>query len=581
VASTNAPHPWRSLGVLALLLAVMYGTMALLGEWTPRLGLDLRGGTSVTLSATTPDGSDPTPESMRQALDIIRSRVNGSGVAEAEITTQGATNIVVQVPGVGEDELVRLVGQTAELRFRPVRAVIPGGSPEPTPTPGDTATPTPSSTPSPTASATPAPTSPEPTASPPAGRALTEGLLAQPTGTASTTANPTPSPSPSATAATPAAPEQPAAGGGPPSAEEQAQLAALDCSALPEGSNDDPAKSLLTCDEDRANRFLLGPADVVGTDVDSATAGIPQGDVAFVVNLDFTGEGADKFFESTQKLAGQAFPNNAFAIVLDGKVVTYPTVNEPIAGGQAQISGSFTQAEAQALATVLNYGALPLSFETSDLSTVTPTLGETQLKAGLLAGLIGLGLVLIYSLFYYRGLGLVVFASLVVAGLITYAAIVLLGVAIGFTLTIAGMAGIIVAIGITADSFVVFFERVRDEIREGRSVRMSIETGWARARRTVLASDAVSLFAAFFLYVFSVANVRGFAFALGLTTVVDLVVVFLFTKPLMTILARSRFFGAGHPWSGLDPERLGAPSRTGRLAGPRPATAPVAREATR
>jgi preprotein translocase subunit SecD len=581
VASTNAPHPWRSLGVLALLLAVMYGTMALLGEWTPRLGLDLRGGTSVTLSATTPDGSDPTPESMRQALDIIRSRVNGSGVAEAEITTQGATNIVVQVPGVGEDELVRLVGQTAELRFRPVRAVIPGGSPEPTPTPGDTATPTPSSTPSPTASATPAPTSPEPTASPPAGRALTEGLLAQPTGTASTTANPTPSPSPSATAATPAAPEQPAAGEGPPSAEEQAQLAALDCSALPEGSNDDPAKSLLTCDEDRANRFLLGPADVVGTDVDSATAGIPQGDVAFVVNLDFTGEGADKFFESTQKLAGQAFPNNAFAIVLDGKVVTYPTVNEPIAGGQAQISGSFTQAEAQALATVLNYGALPLSFETSDLSTVTPTLGETQLKAGLLAGLIGLGLVLIYSLFYYRGLGLVVFASLVVAGLITYAAIVLLGVAIGFTLTIAGMAGIIVAIGITADSFVVFFERVRDEIREGRSVRMSIETGWARARRTVLASDAVSLFAAFFLYVFSVANVRGFAFALGLTTVVDLVVVFLFTKPLMTILARSRFFGAGHPWSGLDPERLGAPSRTGRLAGRRPATAPVAREATR
>jgi preprotein translocase subunit SecD len=565
VAATNAPRPWRSLGVLALLLAVMYGTMALLGEWTPRLGLDLRGGTSVTLSATTPDGSDPTPESMRQALDIIRSRVNGSGVAEAEITTQGATNIVVQVPGVGEDELVRLVGQTAELRFRPVRAVIPGGSPAPAPTPGSTA------------SATPAPTSPEPATSPAAGRALTEGLLGQPVETPS----PSPTPSPSATATTPATPEQPPAGEGPPSAEEQAQLAALDCAALAAGSLDDPAKSLYTCDEDGANRFLLGPADVVGTDVDSATAGIPQGDVAFVVNLDFTDEGADKFFKSTQKLAGQTFPNNAFAIVLDGKVVTYPTVNEPIPGGQAQISGSFTQAEAQALATVLNYGALPLSFETSDLSTVTPTLGETQLKAGLLAGLIGLGLVLIYSLFYYRGLGLVVFASLVVAGLIIYAAIVLLGVAIGFTLTIAGMAGIIVSIGITADSFVVFFERVRDEIREGRSVRMSVETGWARARHTVLASDAVTLFAAFFLYVFSVANVRGFAFALGLTTVVDLIVVFLFTKPLVTILARSRFFGVGHPWSGLDPERLGAPSRTGRPAARRPATAPAAREATR
>jgi preprotein translocase subunit SecD len=573
VASTNAPRPWRSLGVLGLLLAMMYGTMAMLGEWTSRLGLDLRGGTSVTLSATTPDGSDPTPESMRQALDIIRSRVNGSGVAEAEITTQGATNIVVQVPGVGQDELVRLVGQTAELRFRPVRAVIPGGSPAPAPTPGETATPTPGST----ASATPASTSPEPTASPATGRALTEGLLGQPAEAPS----PTRSPSPSATATAPAAPDQPPAGEGPPSAEEQAQIAALDCANLPEGSLDDPAKSLLTCDEDNANRFLLGPADVVGTDVDSATAGIPQGDVAFVVNLDFTDEGSDKFFESTQKLAGQTFPNNAFAIVLDGRVVTYPTVNEPIPGGQAQISGSFTQAEAQALATVLNYGALPLSFETSDLSTVTPTLGETQLKAGLLAGLIGLGLVLIYSLFYYRGLGLVVFASLVVAGLITYAAVVLLGAAIGFTLTIAGMAGIIVSIGIIADSFVVFFERIRDEIREGRSVRMSVETGWARARRTILTSDAVSLFAAFFLYVFSVANVRGFAFALGLTTIVDLVVVFLFTKPLLTILARSRFFGAGHPWSGLDPERLGAPPRTGRVAGRRPATAPVAREATR
>jgi preprotein translocase subunit SecD len=577
VASTNAPRPWRSLGVLGLLLVLLYGTMALLGEWTPRLGLDLRGGTSITLSASTPDGSDPTPESMRQAVDIIRSRVNGSGVAEAEITTQGSTNIVVQVPGVGEDELVELVGRTAELRFRPVRAVISGGSPAAIPTPTESATPTPGST----ATTTPAPTSAAPSVSPAAGRALTEGLAGQPVATPppASTESPTPTPTPSVSAGAPTVPEQPPAGEGPPSPEEQAQLSALDCAALPEGSLDDPAKSLFTCDEDNANRFLLGPADVVGTDVSSATAGIPQGDVSFVVNLDFTDEGADKFFESTQKLAGQTFPNNAFAIVLDGKVVSFPTVNEPIPGGQATISGSFTQAEAQALATVLNYGALPLTFETSDLSTVTPTLGETQLRAGLLAGLIGLGLVLVYSLFYYRGLGLVVFASLVVAGLIIYAAVVLLGAAIGFTLTIAGMAGIIVSIGIIADSFVVFFERIRDEIRDGRSVRMSVETGWARARRTVLASDAVSLFAAFFLYVFSVANVRGFAFALGLTTLVDLLVVFLFTKPLVTILARSRFFGAGHPWSGLDPERLGAPPRTGRLTGRPAATAPVARGA--
>ncbi|HZY27112.1 MAG TPA: protein translocase subunit SecD [Jiangellaceae bacterium] len=567
MASVNAPRPWRPLGALALILVVLYGTMALLGEWTPRLGLDLRGGTSITLSARTADGTDVTDDSMRQAVDIIRARVDGSGVAESEITTQGRTNIVVQVPDVGEEELVQLVGQTAELRFRPVRAVIPGGSPAPVPTPTETGTPTPGATPSiaPTPAATPSPTS-----SAAAGRALTEGLVAQ--GTESPTATPSPTGTPTPTPGT--APTQPPAAEGPATPEEQAQLAELDCADLQAGSVDDPDASLFTCDQAGANRFLLGAADVVGTDVNSAMAIIPQGDVAWVVNLDFTDEGAAKFLASTQALSAQSAPNNAFAIVLDGRVVSYPTVEEPIPGGRATISGQFSQADAQALATVLNYGALPLTFETSDVSTVTPTLGSSQLKAGLLAGAIGLGLVLLYSLFYYKGLGLVVMASLVVAGLITYAAIVLLGVAIGFTLTIAGIAGIIVSIGITADSFVVFFERIRDEIREGRSVRMSVETGWVRARRTVLTSDAVSLLAAFFLYVFSVANVRGFAFTLGLTTLVDLVVVFLFTKPLVTVLARSRFFGAGHRWSGLDPQRLGAPSRAGRvrerLVGPPP-----------
>ena len=554
MASINAPRPWRPLGALALILVVLYGTMALLGEWTPRLGLDLRGGTSITLSARTSDGTEVTDDSMRQAVDIVRARVDGSGVAESEITTQGRTNIVVQVPDVGEEELVQLVGQTAELRFRPVRAVIQGGSPAPVPTPGETGTPTPGTTPTPAVT-------PAPTASPAAGRALTEGLVAQ--GTESPTPTPSPTATPTPTPGT--APTQPPAAEGPATADEQAQLAALDCGDLQAGTVDDPDASLMTCDQDNTSRFLLGPADVVGTDVDSATAVIPQNDVTWVVDLDFTDEGAQKFLESTQALSAQTFPNNAFAIVLDGRVVSYPTVEEPIAGGRATISGQFSQAEAQALATVLNYGALPLTFETSDVSTVTPTLGSNQLKAGLLAGAIGLGLVLLYSLFYYRGLGFVVMASLVIAGLITYAAIVLLGVAIGFTLTIAGIAGIIVSIGITADSFVVFFERIRDEIREGRSVRMSVETGWVRARRTVLASDTVSLLASFFLYVFSVANVRGFAFTLGLTTLVDLVVVFLFTKPLVTVLARSRFFGAGHPWSGLDPQRLGAPSRAGRL----------------
>jgi preprotein translocase subunit SecD len=551
VASTNAPRPWRPLGVLALVLVGLYGVIALLGDWNPRLGLDLRGGTSITLSATTTDGGDPTEDSMNQAVDIIRARVNGSGVAEAEITTQGDSNIVVQVPGIGEDELVELVGQTAELRFRPVRAVIDGTAPAPAPTPGATTTPGATETTTPTDAASPTP----------AGRALTEGL----TGFAAQTPTPTPTPTPSASPSpTPApTPVQPPAGEGAPSPEEQAQLEAFDCANVQAGSLDDPDASLITCDENRTSRFLLGPADLLGTDIDGATAGIPQGQVQWEVSLDLTGDGADKFLASTEQLSAQAFPQNAFAIVLDGQVVSYPTVNEPIPGGRASISGGFTQDEAQSLATILNYGALPLTFEPSDVSRVTPTVGAAQLDAGLLAGAMGLCLVLLYSLIYYRGLGFVVFASLAVAALLTFAAVVLLGNAIGFTLTIAGIAGIIVAIGITADSFVVFFERIRDEIREGRSVRMAIETGWKRARRTVLASDAVTLFAAFFLYVFSVANVRGFAFALGLTTVVDLIVVFIFTKPLMTVLARSRFFGAGHTWSGLDPERLGAPRRTG------------------
>lgn len=530
MAKTPTPRPWRPLGVLAMVLAALYGGLALLGTWSPRLGLDLEGGTSVTLTASTTDGEAPSAESMSQALDIIRSRVNGSGVSEAEVSTQGSSSIVVSMPDVGEDDLVEMVGQTAELRFRPVRAVVDGAGP------------------------VEQLEQPDPSASP----------------SASSTATPTPTPTPSASATPPA--DLPLSDAtGPPTPEEQAALTGFSCDDVETGAADDPKLSLYTCDQDNTTRFLLGPADVVGTDVESATAAIPQGDVSWVVNLQFTGEGSDKFYASTQALSTQAPPQNSFAIVLDGQVVTYPEVTSAIPGGQATISGSFDQKSAQRLATVLNYGALPLTFETSDVSTVTPTLGATQLEAGLIAGAIGLGLVLLYSLIYYRGLGFVVMASLIVAGGLTYGLLVLLGEAIGFTLTIAGIAGIIVSIGITADSFVVFFERIRDEIREGRSVRMAVETGWDRARRTILTSDAVSLLAAFFLYVFSVANVRGFAFALGLTTLVDLVIVFLFTKPFVTVLARSRFFGTGHPWSGLDPERLGAPRRVGLAGRRRPA----------
>jgi len=542
VASTNAPRPWRSLGVVVAALALVYGLMAVQDLWLPRLGLDLRGGTSITLTASTPDGSDPSPDSIDQAVEIIRDRVNGSGVAEAEVSTQGSSNVIVAVPGVGEDELVQIVGQTAELRFRPVLAVVPGASPQevPTPeaTPTDGATPTEEATP--TAEATPAPAD---------QRAVTSGLTAQETPPAE-----------------PPATEGPLVADGQPTPEGLAQLQAFDCSQVEVAASDAPEDPLVTCDQDGTTRFLLAPADVVGTDIRRATAEIPQAGLGFVVSLDFTGEGADKFYESTQGLAGQQFPQNAFAIVLDGRVVSYPTVNEPIPGGQAVIEGQFTQQEAQRLATVLSYGALPLSFETSEVTTVSPTLGGEQLEAGLLAGALGLLLVSLYGLLYYRVLGTVVIASLAVAGAFAYGLVVLLGEWIGFTLTLAGIAGLIVAIGITADSFVVYFERIRDDVRDGRSIRMAVETGWVRARRTILASDAVSLLAAFFLYTFSVGNVRGFAFTLGLTTLIDVFVVFLFTKPLLTLLARSRFFGEGHRFSGLAAERTAAPRGSGRSA---------------
>jgi preprotein translocase subunit SecD len=255
-----------------------------------------------------------------------------------------------------------------------------------------------------------------------------------------------------------------------------------------------------------------------------------------------------------------ASPLNQVAIVLDGLVVSAPRINEAIPSGNAQITGSFSQVEAQDLANVLKYGALPLAFDRGEVQQVSPTLGADQLNAGLLAGFLGLGLVVIYSLLYYRGLGLVTVGSLAMAGALVYLLFLVLGKSIGFTLTLAGIAGAIVAIGVTADSFIVFFERIRDEAREGRSLRSAVESGWLKARHTILVADAVSLIAAVLLYFFAVGGVRGFAFTLGLTTLVDLFVVFLFTKPIMSILAGVKFFSSGHPLSGLSPKSIGMKS---------------------
>lgn len=566
MAQTSVTRPGRALLAFLLVLAAVFGGIAASsGSWAPRLGLDLQGGTSITLTATTLDGTEPTPESLDEAVAIIRQRVNGSGVAEAEVATQGADTIVVQVPGVGQDELVQLVGQTAELQFRPVLAIVPGGAPTPV-TPEPTGEATPEATGEPTeepAGEQPGEPTAEPTddatglgASRDAGADRASRTQSRPSLSATATPEATASPEATATQDATVVPE-PVSGSAGAGDDEFEALLQFDCSAIDPGRLTSPDENLITCDRDLTSRFLLGPADVLGTDIANATAGIPQGGVGWQVNLEFTSEGADKFFQSTQTLSTQQPPQDQFAIVLDQLVVSAPQVNEPIPGGRAQITGQFTQAEATALANVLQFGALPLAFEVSDVTSVSPTLGLDQLQAGLVAGAIGLVLVMLYALIYYRGLGLVVVASLGVAALLTYGLVVLLGDTIGFTLTLAGVAGLIVAIGITADSFIVLFERVKDEVREGRSTRMAVETAWVRARRTIVAADVVSLLAAFFLYVFSIGNVRGFAFAFGLTTVVDLIVVFLFTKPVLSLLVRTQFFGQGHPASGLDAARLG------------------------
>jgi preprotein translocase subunit SecD len=317
---------------------------------------------------------------------------------------------------------------------------------------------------------------------------------------------------------------------------------------------DNPDKPLVTCD-DSGVKYLLSAAAIEGTDLDSASAGIPQNQVDWVVNLKIGGAGKGEFTKISRALYGT---QKQFAIVLDGQVISAPTMNGVITNGQAEISGSFTESTANSLATSLKYGALPIAFEKDPLiETIGPSLAGNQLSAGITAGIFGLLLVMLYCLIYYRGLGLVVIASLLVAGGVTYAMVLLLSKGAGFTLSLPGIAGLIVAVGITADSFVVFFERIRDEMRDGKSMRVAVEAGWLRARNTCLAADTVSLLAAVVLYIFAAGVVKGFAFALGLSTVIDLAVFFWFTHPMVSWLAHYRFFNRGHKLSGLDPEALG------------------------
>ena len=574
----KTPRPARTLLIFGLSILVIYGLAALGQTWKPKLGLDLEGGTRITLSAI-PQGGAITPTKLKQAASIVDARVNGSGVSEAEVSTQGNRNIIVEIPGKNASNLVDSVKRTAQLRFRLVAGAPQPGTPV-TATPSPSASPSSSASPTKKASPSSSPggvssqsASPKPRPAPFATTSTAKPSPNKSTKTASPLAKPSASASAQPTApalsAKGASVNDPVAWSENPGTEWLTKFAKYTCpktknSAAPVDDRSD--QPLITCD-DKGQKFLLSKAVIEGTSLKSASYGIPQQSTAYVVNLGLKGGARKVFGDISTKL----FQNKGtFAIVLDGQVVSYAGFNEPILDGNAQIEGQFKESEARSLANSLKYGALPIKFSKPTVETIGPSLAGNQLSAGILAGIIGLLIVMLYCLLYYRGLGLVVVASLLIAGVITYGVVLVLAKAAGFTLTLPGIAGLIVAVGITADSFIVYFERIRDEMREGRSMRVAVETGWARARNTCLAADAVSLLAAVVLYIFAIGVVRGFAFALGVSTIIDVAVFFWFTKPTMTYLARRPFFSNGGRLSGLSAETLGIDEpRDARLAGGR------------
>ncbi|WP_067275921.1 protein translocase subunit SecD [Streptomyces jeddahensis] len=580
-------RPGRSLVLILIAIAALTGGMFLSGHTTPRLGIDLAGGTSITLKAKSEPGQENAVNqtNMNTAVGIIERRVNGLGVSEAEVQTQGNDNIIVNIPrGTNEKQAREQVGTTAQLYFRPVIATeVSAGDATASPSPSASGSASPSadadkatssdSSASPSSSATPSASATS------QGRAVTDALKADSTASPSASASPSGSASAAADASASASASPAATGTPDPSSDLQQQYAKLDCTDPEQrakaGDGVKPSESTVACGQNSQGqwqKYILGPAEVEGTDVDDANAVYDtQNAAGWKVTMEFTDAGAKKFADITGKLAQNQSPQNQFAIVLDNEVVSDPYVSQALTGGNAEISGNFNQESAQNLANMLSYGALPLSFEEQSVTTVTAALGGEQLQAGLIAGAIGLALVVIYLVVYYRGLSLIAIFSLLVSAALTYTIMALLGPTIGFALNLPAVCGAIVAIGITADSFIVYFERIRDEVREGRTLRPAVERAWPRARRTILVSDFVSFLAAAVLFIVTVGKVQGFAFTLGLTTLLDVVVVFLFTKPLMTILARSTFFSSGHSWSGLDPKRLGAKPplrRTRRVSAP-------------
>jgi preprotein translocase subunit SecD len=495
--------------------------------YVPELALDLQGGTQVILKPNIDGGKTASAEQLKQAVDIIRQRIDSTGVSEAQIVTQGQGKeaaIVVSIPGKPSDSTLELIKASAKLEFRPVLVTGAGT----------------------TSLVTPAPTKKNPNPTP---------TLPPSTPIAKSTAAPTDNSDLNWV-----------------SAELQAKYEALDCAEQfrAPGQVDDPTKPIVTCDRERTTKFILGPVELDGTDISKAlsnpvTTSNGSATGAYAVDLTFTDGGSSKFGKVTTRLFPLSAPRNQFAVTIDGYIVTAPAIQAVITG-TAQITGNFTQDSANSLANQLKYGSLPIGFQVESQENISATLGTQQLQSGLIAGAIGMLLVLIYSLFQYRALASVTIGSLVVAAGLTYLAITLLSWRMDYRLSLSGVAGLIVAIGITADSFIVYFERVRDELREGRPLAVAVGSGWKRAWRTILVSDIVSLLAAGTLYFLTVGNVRGFAFTLGLTTVIDLAVVTLFTVPLLSLFANLKFFSSGHPWSGFQVEALSTEKYRGRFS---------------
>jgi len=575
VPPAKRSNPGRALIFVLIVVVALFGGMFLSGTHSPALGLDLRGGTTVTLKPRElVQGASIKKSDLNTAVSIMRNRVNGMGVGNADVKIEG-DNIVVSVPGKDTQGVLNNIGETAQLSIRQVYQSSRGATP-PTPiTPAPSTSPAPSSAPSSSPSSAPssAPSSPKSMSGPDdAGVAIQPASFVR-----AASDSPTPSSGPSTA---PSSGPSPAPSSDQkettPSAAELAAYDKLDCSKpLNEDTKpkDDPKKFMATCgaaNTDTAGiKYLLYPTLIEGKELSSAQAQFDtQGTSGWTVQLKMKSGAQSTWAKFTAANIGKQT-----AIVLDSEVLSDPQIQSAIVG-DTQITGNFTHKDATALANALKYGALPLAFDQQTAQTISATLGGSELHAGLLAGAIGLILVLLYSFFYYRGLSIVTLTSLTLSAAIQYPIIVLLGKGIGYTLTLAGIAGLIVAIGVTADSFIVFFERLRDEVREGNSLRSAVEKGWVRARRTIVSADLVSLIAAVILYWLAIGDVRGFAFTLGLSTIVDLFIVFYFTKPLVTLLSRTKFFGEGHKLSGLDPEHLGVDKlRVATAATRRPASA--------